>query len=281
MHTHVARTHAHHLAGSAMTHPGALVANTESVDTPIDAAATQPTGEPEAPQAEVAQLQTDDAKPADEPKPKEELSDEQKTSRNAQRRIERLAADRAALRRENEMLREQNARIQQREPTDEGEPKAVAPQDIERLATERAKELQKQQDFAKRTEAVVEAGRKIPGFQAAVSAVADEVPFADARGVPTPFIDAVLDSDKPAELLAWLGKNPEEAAAFANLSPAQIGRRLARLEDRIEREAKVQTSSAPVPLKPLQSKAVADKDPGAMSDAEFATWRHRQIAQRR
>lgn len=264
-----------------MTHPGALVANTESVDTPIDAAATQPTGEPEAPQAEVAQLQTDDAKPADEPKPKEELSDEQRTSRNAQRRIERLAAERAALRRENEMLREQNARIQQREPTDEGESKAVAPQDIERLATERAKELQKQQDFAKRTEAVVEAGRKIPGFQAAVSAVADEVPFADARGVPTPFIDAVLDSDKPAELLAWLGKNPEEAAAFANLSPAQIGRRLARLEDRIEREAKVQTSSAPVPLKPLQSKAVADKDPGAMSDAEFATWRHRQIAQRR
>lgn len=191
----------------------------------------------------------------------EKLTEEQKTIRRLQRRIDRLTAGRGAAQREAELLRaDLERRGQGQQAQEEGQPKGQEPQDIDRLATERAQQLHRQQSIADRANAVLDSGRKLQGFDQAVNVVADEVPFTDRKGVPTPFIEAVLDTDKPAELLHWLGNNPDEAAAFANLTPSQIGRRLAKLEERIAREAK-STSSAPTPLRPVQSRSTAGAEP--------------------
>jgi hypothetical protein len=92
---------------------------------------------------------------------------------------------------------------------------------------------------------VLKEGSKLDGFNAAVDAVAEVVPFMDKRGKPTPFIEAVLDADNPAELLKYLGDNPEEAEELADLTPARLGRRLATLELKLKPGATKQTKLGP------------------------------------
>jgi BMFP domain-containing protein YqiC len=199
------------------------------------------------------------------------------------RRNERLAAGRAEARREAELLRARVAEFEAKSKHDEGqedEPKAVSRQDIERIATERARELTRQQTVATRADAVLKAGQKLPGFTEACNAVAEEVPFTDRKGNPTPFIEAVLDADKPAELLSWLGNNLDEAAALANLNPAQLGRRLAKLEDRLERDAKT-SSKAPPPLTPARGVGQPTKRLEDLDGDDFDKRRREMIAKRR
>lgn len=208
----------------------------------------------------------------------EKLSDDQKTIRKLQRRIDRLTAGRGAATREAELLRDQLAQLQQKpEGQKEDEPgKGIDPREVDRLANERAQQLHRQQSVAQRANAVLESGKKLQGFDEAVNAVADEVPFTDRQGRPTPFIEAVLDADKPAELLHWLGNNPDEAAGLANLSPTQLGRRLAKLEDRIAQEAKGKTSGAPNPLKVVTPRGNVVKDEASMTDAEWRAQRFKR-----
>jgi hypothetical protein len=215
-------------------------------------------------------------------KPEGEVTPEQKTIRALQRRIDRLTAGKGAASREAELLREQLAQVQQK-PGQDDEPKAIDPSEIDRLASEKAKVLHQQQTIATRSAAVITAGKKLPGFDAAVNAVAEEVPFTDRKGAPTPFIEAVLDTDEPAKVLHWLGNNPDEAAQFANLSPVQIGRRLAKIEERISREAKANTSGAPKPLEAVKGAGGGSKDitDTSLSYADFVALRKAQIAKRR
>jgi hypothetical protein len=239
---------------------------------------------PEQEVAEAAQPQTDAAEQADpspESEGKQELTEEQKTIRKLQRRIDRLTAGRGAAAREAELLREQLTQRQREatdDPEDEGE-RRIDPKEIDRLATERAREMTRQERIKGTVGKVLDAGKKLPGFNEAVNAVAEEVAFTDRKGNATPFIEAVLDADKPAQLLHYLGNNPDEAAAFANLTPAQTGRRLALLEAKLERDAK-SASNAPKPLDPVKGHAAGEKDPKDMTDAEFAKWRRAQIAKR-
>lgn len=255
---------------------GAELPDTEVVAP--DDAALQQTDAPDQVDAEVDPPQTDVAEQADAAaKEAEKLTPEQKTIRQLQRRIDRLTAGRGAASREAELLREQ---LDARQQSQDDESKAIDPKDIDRLATEKARELVQQQTVATRAKAVMDSGKKLDKFDEAVNAVAEEVPFTDRQGRPSPFIEAVLDADKPAELLHWLGNNPDEAAGFANLTPSQIGRRIAKLEDRIEREGKAKTSNAPKPLDLTRGSAKGEKDPSSMTDAEFTAWRKKQIAQR-
>lgn len=255
---------------------------TTEIAAPGDAAQQQ-TAQPGQEDAALAQQQEDASEQGDQSQGDdggEKLTDEQKTIRKLQRRIDRLTAGRGAATREAELLREQMAQLQQKPQAQEDDRQAIDPQEIDRLANERAQLLHRRQSVATRANAVLEGGKKLPGFDQAVNAVAEEVPFTDRRGVPTPFIEAVLDADKPAELLHWLGNNPDEAAAFANLSPAQIGRRLAKLEDRIEREAKA-SSKAPPPLTPVRGVGQPAKSLQDLDGDDFDKRRREMIAKRR
>jgi hypothetical protein len=240
-----------------------------------DDAAQQQNGASGQEVAEIAQPQEDAEQPDQSPESEgEKLTEEQKTIRKLQRRVDRLTAGRGAATREAELLREQLAGLQQ-QPTEQQDEQRFDPKEIDRLATERARELTRQQAVAEKANAVIAAGKKFAGFDEAVNTVAEEVPFTDRKGNPTPFIEAVLDTDKPAAVLHWLGNNPDEAAAFRTLTPVQIGRRIALLKSRIEREAK-NTSAAPTPLRPVSSRSSPDAGPSDKDDVK--TWMEKEEA---
>lgn len=249
---------------------------------PSNDAAQQQNDVPGQQDAEVAQPQSDAAQTPQEAQPEagEKLTDEQKRIRALERRIARQAAARGAAEREAEMLRAQVE--QQQRPAqeqDNSEQPRLTPERIEQLAAERARVIAYQADVERRADAMLKAGAKLDGFEAALAAVREEVPLVwatRAGEMPTPFLEAVLEAEKPAELLRWLGQNPDEAAAFADLSPAQIGRRIAKLEERLEREAKAKTSAAPTPLKPVTSRQSPDNLP---SDSDsIGDWMRKERA---
>jgi hypothetical protein len=258
----------------------------EAVAASGDAATQQQTDTPgQEEDASVAHSQDDDGAEQGDQSQKddggEKLTDDQKTIRKLQRRVDRLTAGRGAATREAELLREQIAQIQERQPKgqQEDEPtKGVDPRQVDRMVSERAQQLRQRQQFDERANEVVTEGRKLPGFTEAVRTLAEEVPMWRRDGTPTPFTEAVLDAEKPAELLRWLGNNPDEAAPLANLTPTQLGRRLAKLEDRIAQEAKGKKSGAPDPLKPVTPRGDVVKDEGAMTDAEWRAQRFKKRA---
>ena len=78
--------------------------------------------------------------------------------------------------------------------------------------------------------------------------------------------------------------NADEAASISKMNALQAGRAIAKIELKIaaaKSNAKPKPSNAPAPIEPVRGGGVAmEKDPAQMTDAEFAAWRRRQIAQR-
>jgi hypothetical protein len=196
----------------------------------------------------------------------QQLTPEQKRILKLERSVNRSTAQKYQAIAERDQafqrLQELEARFgsQGGEQGQNDEPKAVDPRELDRLADERARHILRDRELIQKRDATLAAGRKIPGFDEAVATVGEEVPLLDRQARATPFLEAVLELDKPAQTLHWLGNNPEEAAAFARLTPLQIGIRLARLESRIEREAK-NTSAAPTPLRPVSSRTAPGNTP--------------------
>jgi hypothetical protein len=250
--------------------------STTELDTGAGAAApeTEQTALPEQQDAGDAHQQTDAGETADQAQDEagDKLTPEQREIRKRDRRIERLTAKRGAAEREAEMLRQQLAEIQQRiGRQDEGEAeqpsnRTLTEADIERIARQKADEITRQRAIGEKVSKVLRDGAKLEGFNAAVDAVAEVVPFTDRGGKPTPFIEAVLDAEDPAAVFKYLGENPEEAEALADLTPAQLGRRLAKLEDRLKPRAKDQSSSAPRPLQPLSARNAGVSSPRTPED---------------
>ena len=277
-----------------MARTGLLLAVADP-NAPAIAPAGDNTAEPEQKPADVAQPQNDEPNARDQSQASEDedkgLTEEQKTIRKLQRRIDRLTAKKGGSDREAQLARDEAAQLRQRlerleagqggeddeEPTPRKQ-RQLTEADVDRLANERARDLLYRHSLDERVRKVVESGKNFEGFVAASNAVNDEVPFVDRRGRPTPFIEAVLDCENPAAVLYHLGTNPDEAADLADLTPAQLGRRLAKLEDRLKEGAKKQTSAAPKPLKPVDSKASTQADETKMSDAEWREQRRKQRA---
>jgi hypothetical protein len=95
---------------------------------------------------------------------------------------------------------------------------------------------------------------------------------------------ALMESDLGPQVAYYLVENPEKAAAIMQLPLSAQLREIGRIEARLEAAKappKPPVSQAPPPPPKVEADASVDKDPSAMSDAEFAKWRRRQIAQRR
>jgi hypothetical protein len=225
--------------------------------------------EAQATEAPAVETPASDEQPQTQEQPQgDPLTPEQRRLKQLQRTVDRRTERLGGLSRENQLLREQLAKFEQSAsvPADQDdEPARLTPADIDRLANERARELRLQDTVRERAAVVMSAGKKLDGFDEAVNAVAEEVPFTDRAGRPTPFIQAVFEADKPAEVLHYLGRNPDEAAKFVGMTPAQIGRHLAKLEDRIERDAK-SMSNAPPPLRPVNPRSDSRSSPRTQED---------------
>tara|TARA_R110000868_G_scaffold147948_2_gene369595 strand:+ start:1626 stop:2420 length:795 start_codon:yes stop_codon:yes gene_type:complete len=182
------------------------------------------------------------------------------------------------------------AMLQERQPTQQDgtrtDTQGIRPEDIERLVNHRAREIREMESVVYRsqqikTDLITKVGED--RFGTVIESVIEEAgQIALPNGLWTPLGEAIADSEKPAELLAYLAENPDEAGSLKGLTPAQLGRRIARIEAEIAKPKDApKPSSAPKPLEPVKGATETSKDPSSMSDAEFAAWRRRQIAQRR
>lgn len=96
----------------------------------------------------------------------------------------------------------------------------------------------------------------------------------------------VVAMDDGPRIAYYLGKNPDAAARLNSLPDNLAAIELGRIDQKLafEREqakAKPVSKAPPPPPKIDATEPAVDKDPSQMSDAEFAKWRKRQIAQRR
>lgn len=196
-----------------------------------------------------------------------------KAQRKTQRRIDRLIAEKsAAQQRVRDLEAAAEARAKAAEQDDDGTKRpAEDPREI-------ARTMRIVEKTAEATARVMkEAGKKYADFEAAIADLVSEVgPQIDAVGRPSPLMQAVLDSDRAADVLYYLGKNDEVAAELVGLSPAQIGRRIARIENELAAKATPKPSAAAKPLTPVRASATPTVDPSKMSDKEWAKWNREQ-----
>lgn len=202
---------------------------------------------------------------------KTEQDDSDKSLKRMQRRVDRVTAARYHAEAEARQLREQLAQYQQQTQADE--PQKAPQVDPYKLAEEIATAKQ----ITDRSNSTFSEGVKAYGeaFKSSVSAVINEAgPLINERGLPTALGEAVLDSDKPADLLHYLGQNPDIAESLQGLSAARLGRRI----EAIERDMKTaKVSKSPAPLQPVTPKgAPVAKAETSMTDAEWYAARRKR-----
>lgn len=163
---------------------------------------------------------------------------------------------------EAQQYREQLARIQQGEQTEQpvGDVRTLVQQEAARLLAE--------QTFNERCNKVYEQGAKdFPNFDAAVKNL-------QLVGVSREFFELATTADASAKLLHHLGTDLDEASRIAALPPIQMARELTKLELKLNQPAAPKpVSKAPAPISPLTGTKGGSKDPSEMTDDEFAQWR--------
>ena len=231
------------------------------------------------------EVETSQESPETPAKP-DEAAEADKALKRLQRRIDRVTASRYQEAARADELQRQLVELQRAAGTQSAqEAQEVAPiraEDIER----RAQEIAKVQTVAARSNQVFQEGVKAFGetFREHVAAVTEEAgALIDPRGLPTALGEAILDSDAPAQLIAHLAQNPDTAESLQGLTPAQLGRRIARIEAVLQAPAQVvqqKPSAAPKPLSPVRASAAASA-PDIKDTAAYIKWANAQEAAKR
>lgn len=92
--------------------------------------------------------------------------------------------------------------------------------------------------------------------------------------------DAIVDSDSPVELLAYMTENPDEVRRIYGLSEARQAVEIGKIEARLSGESPTKTAktAAPAPIKPVAGNGVSNGGyrPN-MSFEAYAKWRGRKL----
>lgn len=226
---------------------------------------------PEVVTPEVEAQAADEAKQEESPKE----DDAEKARRAMQRRIDKRTADLYRERAEKEQLA---ARLSALEARLGGEPEQQTPQ-IDPVAL--AREIATVEKITEKSNAVAKDGEKrfAGAFTEAVRAVTEEAgTLFLPNGKATALGEAILDADDPAGLLHHLGQNPDVAAELQGLSPAQLGRRIGRIEAQMASKPQPKpVSNAPAPARPISANR-SGQDPASMSMADYKAMRKAQGA---
>ena len=226
-------------------------------------------------------------------------------SKNAQRRIDRLTWEKNREREEAQYWREQAQKAQPVEAPKPVEVKSLRLEDFQydeaayyAAVNEQSRAIARQEAIAalKEEREAEKAHAKATTFQTRAQEFAKSRPdfteIATDRTLPVnpTMAEVIRDSDIGPELLYWIGQNREQAASIYDLPPHLSARELGRIEARLEAQKEAakrppppQVSQAPPPPPQVESSDATsvEHDPMKMTDAQFAKWRARQIAQRR
>lgn len=155
--------------------------------------------------------------------------------------------------------------------------KATAKAEVERILKEREQQQQvtaKQTEFEKRQAEFI---KSKPDY-------AEKVLENDDLHISHQMASVIRRSDMGPQVAYYLAEHADTAVALAQLQdPVDVAREIGRIEARLEAQkvAPAVVSKAPPPAAKIDATEPAiEKDPSQMSDAEFAKWRKRQIAQR-
>lgn len=197
----------------------------------------------------------------------------QKAAKALQRRLDKRTRDFYQERAQREQLQAEIEALRQRTTAEAPEDRAPSREDVE----SRASQLMQERELASRVSALMTKGKAIDGFEAAASAVVEELGLVDSKGRPTPSLHALLDADSPAELIAHIGSDPDLLDSLAGLSPTRLAARLARIEDAMKAAKAPKSSNAPKPLAPVKPAASATVDIHKLdSDADWYRERQKQ-----
>lgn len=256
-----------------------------------DAAASATSTEQDHVAATDAEQQVDQAAgEGKEQEAKKEKTPEQREIDRLRRRVDNLTRQKYELR----AAMPAPAPQQHQSQADDDEPVTLTRAELQRQIAEQAQKLaptmKEQQAEAERRHGVVTLLAKEWGQEKFdnLSAELDDAfgGLMDHRGAPKAATDAIFEADSPKDVIEYLTDpdNADEAASFSKMNALQAGREIARIEQKIEAaklDAKPRPSNAPAPIEPARGGGVkVEKDPAQMTDAEFAAWRRRQIAQR-
>lgn len=167
-------------------------------------------------------------------------------------------------------------------PVSDGKPKPEQFDSVEKyvdavtdwkLAQRDAQSQQTQQQeqartLSEKTENLYAEAAKIEGFDRDAF---DELPL--TRQIA----EALVESDAPAKLMAFMSANPDEVQRIAGLSPARQAAEIGKLEARLATAPK--PSSAPPPIKPIGTRGSAtNNDLSKASMDEYVEQRRKQGA---
>lgn len=204
---------------------------------------------------------------------KPELTEAERQAKALQRRVDRLTRERYQLRAENDQLRTRG----QPQPSDEQE--VLTPEEVDRRATEKARQMTEAQRVNDRCNEIAKQGAKEfkADFNKALEEVASITPLFDAQTRPTPLMQAILETDEPHKVLHYLGTNPDVAEEIADMSPLRAARKLGQIERDMAAKPEPKPSNAPKPLQPVKA-AAAGGSPDPSKDPEgWAKWRNEQM----
>lgn len=212
----------------------------------------------------------------EEPAPAAE-DEEAKRSRGIERRINRLARERAEARAEADVLRSYLAQAQQNQGN------GYDPQtDVPLTRADMEAEFTRRQAVQGEAERADRVGKKIQAALRTDKEFQDAVANADVEYNPQQLAilrETLDESDYAVDLMRYLAKKPDEADRLADYSPVKFARELGRLEDKVAGLAKQKQSTAPRPIDAVRATA----GPGVPSpeDTEkWIAWRNKQVAKR-
>lgn len=255
-------------------------------------------GAPEGAQSPVADVKEDVTATSDETQETDESRPEKAEKSKADKRLAELAYKAREAERRAKAEAEARAEIErQLEEARAGKGGAPKPEDfesydeylremtrwevrqetaaIERKRAEEAKkaeQMEAQSRKAARIETVTSTGRDAyHDFDTTLAAFEQAGPNPDEIRAA---LDEILDSDRAADLLYYLAKNPTEAHKLSTMSPSKQAREIGRLEALFESK---KLTAAPPPAKTLKGsggRVTSDAPPA--DPVEYRKWRAKQ-----
>lgn len=207
----------------------------------------------------------------------DELKDEKKEAKTQadkdriQRRIDREVGKRKALEDEVKTLKAQLAA----KPDDE---KVLTEDEVETRANRKALELKAQEDFVRDCNKLAKDATNLDAnFKKKVDAMAEDV-----GPIPSQMIGILSDLDNGGAVLNYLTDNVDEAEEIYALSPAKMGLKLAKIEEKLAKKVVTRISKVPNPIDPVGGKGTTPETlTGKEPMEDFARIRAKQVEERR
>ena len=221
-----------------------------------------------------------------QPEAKPEKTAEQREIDRLRRGIDRRTRQLSDARAQLAHPRQQET---QQDPVDDSEPLSLTRAQMNEMVNAEARKLaptlREEVAEGERRQGVVDSLAKTWGKERfdEVASDLDDIfgGLTDRSGRPKPAIEAVFESDSPAEVIEWLTDpdNVDEAERISRLSGAQAGRAILKLEATLaaaKASTKPKPSKAPAPLEAVRGQGSVTGAPDPSNTKAWIQWRNEQ-----